>query len=524
MSSSNRFAFLLIIGALIASLVIPAAAFAAPPADPASESSSGPRDSIARESIAKAALQYVGAPYKLGAEGPVLFDCSGLVYRAFADAGRLDLVGGRRMLARGYYRWFVEQGRLSKTDGRVGDLVVYTNGQWLSHIGIYIGGGKAVSALVNPAGITVHGVNSLTIEFVGFLHLDDNGSPNAIRPENAPPAGSPNGQPAQEPIGPSDPFADIEWGEPEISGDLRAGQVATVSLPASGELDELPGLRLNARWALIEDEPLAEMSDAALAFDLPADTLITTPTGLDEEPESATDWAQIWASAPEELLTVSVPTRLNHDAESSSLQREIIMPEQPGNYELKLRLRDSSGRQLLSDYRPAFAPLTVEVATPFSARYEVASEMVVGRRNKLTVPLRLVNDGLLDWQGHTTETPTWLVASWLSQDGEQRSIPAGWLLIDPDAEFDIPLAPEAELDAEIDPDAELEEEPVLAPGLNVELTVATPRRAGEYVLQLDIIDADYGSLSGQGVEPGSTTVLVVKLPDLTVADEEFGDN
>ena len=39
------------------------------------------------ENVIAAARQYVGVPYRVGSEGPALFDCSGLVFRAFSDAG-----------------------------------------------------------------------------------------------------------------------------------------------------------------------------------------------------------------------------------------------------------------------------------------------------------------------------------------------------------------------------------------------------------------------------------------------------
>lgn len=119
------------------------------------------------DNVVEAALAYLGAPYVWGAEGPNTFDCSGLVYRAFKDAGELPLISGQRRTAAGYYRYFANRGLTSKTDGRRGDLVIYGGG---SHMGIYLGDGKVVSALTQ--GVTVHGLNALHSDFTTFLNVD----------------------------------------------------------------------------------------------------------------------------------------------------------------------------------------------------------------------------------------------------------------------------------------------------------------------------------------------------------------
>ena len=46
--------------------------------------------------------------------------------------------------ARSLYHWFKAHGKASRTNPRVGDLVIWGGG---THIGIYIGRGKAISTL-----------------------------------------------------------------------------------------------------------------------------------------------------------------------------------------------------------------------------------------------------------------------------------------------------------------------------------------------------------------------------------------
>jgi cell wall-associated NlpC family hydrolase len=123
------------------------------------------------EAVISAAMQYVGKNFQLGAEGPRNFDCSGLVYRAFADAGELPRIGGMRLRAAGYMHYFVARGRFTKNAAQAqrGDLVIYNMGE---HIGIYLGNGRVISALVNPWGVSVHSLYGIHQKVSYFLRVN----------------------------------------------------------------------------------------------------------------------------------------------------------------------------------------------------------------------------------------------------------------------------------------------------------------------------------------------------------------
>ena len=88
----------------------------------------------AKKSIAFA-MNQLGDPYVYGGTGPNGWDCSGLVMKAYAAAGvSLPRVVGPQMSA---------GRRVSAADLQPGDLVAYPS---MSHIGIYLGGGKVVHA------------------------------------------------------------------------------------------------------------------------------------------------------------------------------------------------------------------------------------------------------------------------------------------------------------------------------------------------------------------------------------------
>jgi cell wall-associated NlpC family hydrolase len=123
------------------------------------------------EAVIAAAMQYLNHPYQMGAEGPKYFDCSGFVYRAFSDAGELPRIGGMRLRAAGYMQYFVSRGRFTKDASQAlrGDLVVYNNGE---HIGIYLGDGKVISALINPWGVSIHSLHGVHEKVSYFLHVN----------------------------------------------------------------------------------------------------------------------------------------------------------------------------------------------------------------------------------------------------------------------------------------------------------------------------------------------------------------
>lgn len=118
------------------------------------------------QQIVRIARAQVGDPWRYGATGPSAFDCSGLViyaYRAAGD-GRVIRAGTLRS-ARAIYYYFKSRGLASRSNPRIGDLVVWGGG---SHIGIYVGNGRAVSTLRN--GVRVHGVFAVTARFTAYLH------------------------------------------------------------------------------------------------------------------------------------------------------------------------------------------------------------------------------------------------------------------------------------------------------------------------------------------------------------------
>lgn len=95
-----------------------------------------PPGSSVAAAAASAAMSKLGAPYVWAGSGPDVFDCSGLVMWAFAQAGRSGMPHSTYVYA--------EMGVDVPLDQlQVGDLV-FGNGN--GHMGIYVGGGSFVHA------------------------------------------------------------------------------------------------------------------------------------------------------------------------------------------------------------------------------------------------------------------------------------------------------------------------------------------------------------------------------------------
>lgn len=97
------------------------------------------------------ALSQVGKAYVYGAAGPNAYDCSGLTMRAWGAAG----VG----LPHSSSAQMGSGPRVSASSLRPGDLVFYYSP--VSHVGIYIGGGRIVHAARPGVGVTIAGVFSM---------------------------------------------------------------------------------------------------------------------------------------------------------------------------------------------------------------------------------------------------------------------------------------------------------------------------------------------------------------------------
>jgi len=120
---------------------------------------------LASSRIIALAESHIGARYEHGATGPHAFDCSGLVYRVFEDAGLGRMIAGLRS-ASALYAHFRARHMISTSNPQLGDLVIFGGG---SHVGIYIGGGRVVNAIIS--GVAITRISAVYPRFTTYVHL-----------------------------------------------------------------------------------------------------------------------------------------------------------------------------------------------------------------------------------------------------------------------------------------------------------------------------------------------------------------
>jgi cell wall-associated NlpC family hydrolase len=91
-----------------------------------------PRPDLRSQSPAiDVALNMIGKPYRYGAEGPHSFDCSGLVWYSFGQAGyRVPRTSADQFRA---------SAKISLDKARPGDLLFFGSRRNVSHVAIYLG-------------------------------------------------------------------------------------------------------------------------------------------------------------------------------------------------------------------------------------------------------------------------------------------------------------------------------------------------------------------------------------------------
>jgi cell wall-associated NlpC family hydrolase len=125
--------------------------FKAKPKGPETAPNLAPTRAIGQRA-ASAAVTRIGSPYVYGAAGPTAFDCSGLVYWSYKQAGKT--------IPRDSYGQLGGGTPVAEKDLEPGDVIIMNGG---SHAGIYIGNGTIVHSLTE--GVPVSKASLKSVDF-----------------------------------------------------------------------------------------------------------------------------------------------------------------------------------------------------------------------------------------------------------------------------------------------------------------------------------------------------------------------
>ena len=103
------------------------------------------------ERAAAIALQQVGTPYRYCGQTPAGFDCSGLVHYAYRRAGK--------RVPRTTDELWSASPTVPRSDLRVGDLLFFSIGGKLQHVGLYVGDGRFAHAPSTGRTVTVESLS-----------------------------------------------------------------------------------------------------------------------------------------------------------------------------------------------------------------------------------------------------------------------------------------------------------------------------------------------------------------------------
>ncbi|HET7607632.1 MAG TPA: C40 family peptidase [Gammaproteobacteria bacterium] len=110
-------------------------------------------DEVVGGAIADVAMGMVGTRYRFGGMDPLEgFDCSGLVYYAYGQAGY--------RVPRTSQELFRAARKISVGDADPGDLMFFQDQTKLSHVGIYLGDGMFVHAPASGQNVAVASLDS----------------------------------------------------------------------------------------------------------------------------------------------------------------------------------------------------------------------------------------------------------------------------------------------------------------------------------------------------------------------------
>ncbi len=283
----------------------------------------------------------------------------------------------------------------------------------------------------------------------------------------------------------------MEFDAPDLATPPTAGATTSFTFNvATNDPSELPkGLMVGVRWDPLEGPattvPAAPASPAPPASPGPE----ASPAPSAEPSPSGSGLV-----TPEVIGAVVAPVAATRT--KNSIAVPVVVPTTPGLYRLVGTIHGADGVAFDAATQDLMPALIVRVTGPVSARYNAPAAVEAALGREFMFRVGVTNFGAAAWGKAAVAHPVskaeneparkaTLVARWVNLSGQPGDAIA-------DASVSLPAG--------------------LGPGKSavVKLKLNAPRTPGEYLLLLDVVTPETGSLAIAGVSPGLVRITVVK--------------
>ena len=239
-------------------------------------------------------------------------------------------------------------------------------------------------------------------------------------------------------------------------------------------------------------DPGGDTTPAATAA--PASGTVSAPRG------------KLWIDAPADVNDLVVPEQLGDvvaptaaKIDKKSIDVSVTLPTTPGRYRLTVTLHDGDGVAYDAMTQAMLPVQIVRITGDFDGSISVVPAATLTASVEAALGVRVKNLGKAAWGHAAIKTPSGQVPA------AAATVVARW----------VPLSSGAALDADPSSQYASADLPIgLAPGKSSDawLYLSTPDTAGDYLLVLDVIDPEAGSLVASGAQPTLVRVSVTPAP------------
>ncbi|HSK52380.1 MAG TPA: hypothetical protein VLA44_06450 [Clostridia bacterium] len=304
--------------------------------------------------------------------------------------------------------------------------------------------------------------------------------------------------PLDVPVAPAEPASEVA-AEPSAEPSPEPSTQPPPSLPTAAPDAETD----------VETEPSAAPGESAAPSTAPDPSVVgaggqPTPSALPEreQPEAPPVHEPPVPGAPPDAFSLVQPERIGAVVEpvKGKVQRgtllfPLAMPAQPGLYRLTVTLHDADGVAYDAATQALVAPMLVRVVGDHDAKVLATDATTLEAGTNVPLQVKVANLGKGDW-GHEE----------IAQPRPRQAIPAEaaqvvghWIALDPS--LGTTLAPVT---------ADLPVAMASGSVADATLQLAVPVAPGSYLLILDVVTPEHGSLASLGV--ATTTVRVTVQP------------